>query len=180
VTHYEVLGVDPRASTEEIRRAYLAGARRHHPDRLGDAEAPSGSERMLQVNEAWSVLSDRARRTAYDRSIGIDDSFGGEDDRFGIRDLDSTFVPYDDHDDDDDDSWRYEPDEGDPRTAPSRQVVLAPVVLGAAALLAFAAWILLDDGRIGAVAAVLGMLTIFAFLLVPLIAMARAARFERR
>lgn len=51
---YEVLGVDPGATPDEVRRAYLALARRHHPDAGGDAAA------MRQVNEAWRSLSSRA------------------------------------------------------------------------------------------------------------------------
>ena len=70
------------------------------------------------------------------------------------------------------------PDVGDPRTVPSVGV-LAPVVLGAAAILMLVAWILLDDDRLGAMAGFLGVLTLISFVLVPLVAMAWAARFER-
>jgi hypothetical protein len=48
---YEVLGVSPSASPEEIRRAYLALARRHHPDAGGSAD------QMRRLNEAWAALS---------------------------------------------------------------------------------------------------------------------------
>jgi hypothetical protein len=65
VTHYEVLGVAPGAPTSEVRRAYVALARRHHPDRDGgDADA------MRAVNEAWATLRDPDRRATYDRSLG--------------------------------------------------------------------------------------------------------------
>src|SRR3954447_1104018 len=60
VTHYDVLGVAVGASRAEIHRAYLALARRHHPDAGGDEAA------MRKVNEAWAVLSDNARRRRYD------------------------------------------------------------------------------------------------------------------
>lgn len=56
-----MLGVARGASDAEIRRAYLALARRFHPD-----NNPDGEERMRAVNEAWSILGDRARRRAYD------------------------------------------------------------------------------------------------------------------
>jgi hypothetical protein len=174
VTHYEVLGVEPGASTDEIHRAYLALARQHHPDRSEVHGSDGSDETMRELNAAWAVLSDRERRAHYDLALGI-----GDVPRSGrVADLDDTFVPYDDGFDEDED-WRYEPDVGDPRTAPDRRIVMAPIVLGASALFMLAAWVLLDDGRLGAVAAVLGVLTLVSFVLVPLVAMARAARFER-
>ncbi|MEO6126280.1 MAG: J domain-containing protein [Ilumatobacteraceae bacterium] len=60
--HYERLGVSFGATREEIRVAYRRLARQHHPDRNGDASAV----RMAQINEAWRVLSDPARRAVYD------------------------------------------------------------------------------------------------------------------
>jgi curved DNA-binding protein CbpA len=60
VTHYDVLGVAVGASRADIHRAYLALARRHHPDAGGDEAA------MRRVNQAWAVLSDTARRRRYD------------------------------------------------------------------------------------------------------------------
>jgi len=69
VTHYEVLGVARTATAAEIRQAYLALARAHHPDfhtasgAVGQAEA---ERRMREANEAWRVLSDPAQRRRYD------------------------------------------------------------------------------------------------------------------
>ena len=51
MTPYEILGVSPSASPAEIRRAYLALARRHHPDAGGDVA------QMRLLNEAWAALS---------------------------------------------------------------------------------------------------------------------------
>jgi hypothetical protein len=68
-THYEVLGVSPGASTEDLRRAYLDLARASHPDRATAADAEQASRRMQEVNEAWRVLRDPASRDAYDRSL---------------------------------------------------------------------------------------------------------------
>ena len=62
-THYEVLGVAPSAPTSEVRRAYVALARRHHPDSGGD------TSRMQAVNEAWQTLRDPARRAHYDLTL---------------------------------------------------------------------------------------------------------------
>ena len=65
-SYYEILGVAATASRDEIRRAYLAGARRLHPD-TGAAD-----QRGMQVlNEAWTVLRDPRRRRAYDRTLGL-------------------------------------------------------------------------------------------------------------
>lgn len=64
--HYEALGVDRGAHRGAIRAAYLQAMREHHPDRRpGDAAAAAVARR---ANAAWQVLSDPARRAAYDRA----------------------------------------------------------------------------------------------------------------
>lgn len=72
MTHYDVLGVAPSASVEEIRQAYLRLARRHHPDR--QAEAPvadraDAERRMREINAAWRELRDPRRRARYDADL---------------------------------------------------------------------------------------------------------------
>jgi curved DNA-binding protein CbpA len=59
---YELLQVDPRADPEVIRAAYRVLARKYHPDHGGDPL------RMIELNNAWDVLGDPARRAAYDAS----------------------------------------------------------------------------------------------------------------
>lgn len=54
----------PDASTEEIRAAYRALARRLHPDASGRT-----SGEMAALNEAWSVLRDPGRRAVYDAAL---------------------------------------------------------------------------------------------------------------
>jgi curved DNA-binding protein CbpA len=65
VDHYRRLGVTHNASRDEIHRAYRRMARRLHPDAHGGAVDPE----MLAVNEAWHVLSDNGRRSAYDAKL---------------------------------------------------------------------------------------------------------------
>jgi curved DNA-binding protein CbpA len=74
VTHYEVLGVAPAAPLAEVRRAYVALARVHHPDRVGGDAA-----RMQAINAAWATLSDPARRARYDATLAgfAGDAFPG-------------------------------------------------------------------------------------------------------
>lgn len=71
-THYETLGVEPRATSKEIRKAYLRRARALHPDRQqgrSTADARRAEEAMRQVNVAWNVLSDSKKRSEYDQRI---------------------------------------------------------------------------------------------------------------
>jgi molecular chaperone DnaJ len=67
--HYEILGVDRRADLAEIRTAYRRLARHLHPDTRGSAASGPESEAMSRINEAWRVLSDPARRRAYDETL---------------------------------------------------------------------------------------------------------------
>src|SRR5580765_2825376 len=74
--YYEVLGVERDASDEEIKRSYRRAAQRHHPD----IDASDGAEqRFKELNEAYRVLSDRQRRTAYDMfgHAGVDGAGAG-------------------------------------------------------------------------------------------------------
>lgn len=71
-THYQVLGVRPSASRDEIRRAHRQLAHLMHPDRLAGAtpaERALAERRMREVNAAWTVLGDAGRRRDYDREL---------------------------------------------------------------------------------------------------------------
>jgi molecular chaperone DnaJ len=62
--YYEVLGVSPEASTEEIRTAFRRLAREHHPDATG-GNADS-EQRYKEISEAYAVLSSAEKRQQYD------------------------------------------------------------------------------------------------------------------
>lgn len=63
--YYEVLGVKRDADDDAIKRAYRKLAREHHPDRNpGDKQAEA---RFKEVQEAYDVLSDKAKRGQYDQ-----------------------------------------------------------------------------------------------------------------
>jgi tetratricopeptide (TPR) repeat protein len=71
--HYELLGLAPGASLEELKRAYFAAAKRFHPDalgRLGLSELRSQAEEVFaRIAEAYEVLSNEERRRDYDRGL---------------------------------------------------------------------------------------------------------------
>lgn len=63
--YYTTLGVDRKASEDEIKRAYRKLALQYHPDRNpGDKKA---EEKFKEINEAYQVLSDPAKRSRYDQ-----------------------------------------------------------------------------------------------------------------
>jgi curved DNA-binding protein CbpA len=65
---YAALGVDRKASADEIKKAYRKLARKHHPDRNpGDKAA---EEKFKEISQAHDVLGDPEKRKEYDRGGG--------------------------------------------------------------------------------------------------------------
>ncbi len=80
--YYEVLGVQRDADEAEIKRAFRRLAQQHHPD----VDTGDGAEqRFKEINEAYRVLSDRQRRSAYDMfgHAGVDGAAAGGFEGFG-------------------------------------------------------------------------------------------------
>ncbi len=63
--YYEVLNVNSSASDSEIKKAYRRLAMKFHPDR--NASDPKAEENFKEVSEAYEILSDAEKRSAYDR-----------------------------------------------------------------------------------------------------------------
>lgn len=68
-TLYEVLEVSPQASASVIKAAYRCLAQLNHPDKNGGTAA--ASEKLVQLNRAYAVLSDPDKRGRYDQTLGL-------------------------------------------------------------------------------------------------------------
>ena len=81
--YYKILGISKTADKDEIRKSYRKLARKYHPDVSKESNAEA---RFKEVNEAYEVLSDTAKRSEYDQmgSGGFrGDPFGGYQSRQG-------------------------------------------------------------------------------------------------
>jgi curved DNA-binding protein len=73
--YYRVLGVPPKATDEEIKKAFRTLARKYHPDVAKDKK--TAEEKFKEINEANEVLSHPESRRKYDQ-LGADWKTGGE------------------------------------------------------------------------------------------------------
>lgn len=138
-THYDVLSVTPSDAHDDIRRAYHRAARQWHPDRFVDkppSEARLAENRMRQVNEAWSVLGDSAKRRAYDLDLRV----GGD----GTTPRTTSLA-------DDDGVIRIDPRLLDPAFLAERRHAQADEISNRSALILRAAPFVLIVGLLGAI-----------------------------
>ena len=65
--YYKILGVGKTASDADIKKAFKTQARKCHPDMHPEAEKAKWTEKFKDLNEAYTVLSDKQKRTIYDQ-----------------------------------------------------------------------------------------------------------------
>ncbi len=77
--YYDILGVPKNASEDDIKKAYRKLAMKHHPDRNQGDDAKKSEEKFKEAKEAYEMLSDAAKRAAYDQygHAGVDPNMGG-------------------------------------------------------------------------------------------------------
>lgn len=66
--HYKTLGIDINADEKEIKLAYIALTKKYHPDIKNDK---GSTQKYLEINTAYHILSRPKHRTLYDQSIGL-------------------------------------------------------------------------------------------------------------
>ncbi len=76
--YYEILGVDKKASADDIKSAYRKLAMQYHPDKN---KSPDAEEKFKEISESYAVLSDQGKRQQYDQfgHAGIDQRYSQED-----------------------------------------------------------------------------------------------------
>jgi curved DNA-binding protein CbpA len=170
---YRVLGLPRDASATELRRAYLRLARAHHPDRFADAPAARQAEaerRMQELTQAWSLVGDERRRRQHDARA----------DPRPAEEADLPFQPFDESDGDDVDPLDL-PDAPYHRSGPagpSRGATMTPILVFAGSVAAGVLGLVLDAPGLLGLAFVLFVASCVGFVVLPLLALARAARDE--
>jgi molecular chaperone DnaJ len=91
--YYEILGVPRDASPEDIKKAFRKLAFQYHPDRNRDDGA---TDKFKEINEAYEVLSDTDKRSAYDRygHNGPENVFGRGFEGFDVGGLGDIFEAF--------------------------------------------------------------------------------------
>lgn len=187
--HYQALGVSRADEVAVIRRAYLAAARRYHPDFHADADAPvraDNARRMQRLNEAWSVLGDPNARSAYD--LHLDRMADPGIARRAAREAGVAAPPAgkgwtpragDDGWMEDFDAWAAEGDElapDVPRSTARRLTTMLPVGLFALAVACAALGVVLSVRPLVAAGAIAFALSVGLMVLLPIVEMTRGRR----
>ena len=86
--YYQILGIDKKASKDDIKKAFRTLAHKYHPDKKGGDEA-----KFKEASEAYSTLSDDKKRAEYDNGNSSPGSsgFGGQGFEFDMEDIGDIF-----------------------------------------------------------------------------------------
>lgn len=160
-SYYQLLGVAPHASHDEIRRAYRALAQVHHPDANPEGDGAGADAAMVEINAAWEVLGDPERRLAYDRAIGT---------------TPAPVFSYAAQDEDDDPlaHLRDDPDAPPVRRRPADLLLFVPVMLLLSTLATFAYAVMSEAAGLRTMAILMAPVTAASFIAAPLFMMLRA------
>jgi hypothetical protein len=163
-THYEILGVPPSASADEVKRAYHRMAREHHPDvGVGGSGDP-----MVEVNAAWAVLGDPLSRRAYDRQLAR--RTGATEPPDVEPDEGTTFINYAGF------GGAFEPDPEPRSYTPADALVLVPVAVLAVAVACFAFSTMTEAPVLLLTSVVLLAVAAMSFMATPLLVLRRSIR----
>jgi molecular chaperone DnaJ len=72
--YYSILKIDEKASQDEIKKSYRRLAQEYHPDKNPDSK--HHAEKFKEINEAYTILSDKNKRSEYDFSRSSHGAFG--------------------------------------------------------------------------------------------------------
>ena len=163
-THYDILGVPPSASADEVKRAYHRRAREHHPD----VQVGASGDPMVEVNAAWAVLGDPVRRHTYDREL----AHGMAAKESSVHDADD-FTRYVDVAGF---GGAFEPDPEPRPYTPADAIVLVPAALLAVAVACFAFSTMTEAPVLLAMSVILLAVAAMTFVATPLLVLRRTVR----